>query len=141
MEPFYPDLGQEDVHDISADLTGGRQRIPSFIGDAQGIKPIGRIGREAEQNVGGGVGIVLVQADFGAQKVKAPMRWQECAVGMSWLVVNGKTRPISFGNEAQGIKKMGDRPSMDCEGRSRAFIRVPPGFKGSRCGNGRCRIL
>lgn len=47
-------------------LTGRRQRIPSFVGEAQGIEPIGGIGGESELNVRGVVGIVLVQTDFGA---------------------------------------------------------------------------
>ena len=47
-------------------LTGRRQRIPSFVGDAQGIEPIAGIVGEGELNVRDVVAIILVQTDFGA---------------------------------------------------------------------------
>ena len=69
------------------------------------------------------------------------MRWKKGAVGMNWLVVNGKTSSISLGEKTHRIKKMADCPTINGEGRGRAFIRVPPGFKGGVCGDGRGRIL
>lgn len=122
-------------------LTGRRQRIPLFGGDAQGIEPIAGIGGEREYNIRGIVAIVLVQTDFGAQKVNAAMCWKKRAVGMSWLVVNGKTSPISLGGKIDHIKKMADRPTMNNEWRSRAVIHVPPVFKGGGCSDGWGRIL
>ena len=65
-------------------LARGRQRIPSLVGDAQGIKPIAGISGEGEHHVRGSVGTVLVQPDLSAHKMKVAMGWKKCAVGMGW---------------------------------------------------------
>lgn len=69
------------------------------------------------------------------------MRWKKRAVGMSWLVVNRKTSPVSLGGKVDHIKKMAERSTMNNEWRSRAGIHVPPGFKGGGCGDAGGRIL
>jgi len=60
MQIFCPVMRCKGFDEISTDLTRGGERIPSFVGDAQGIEPIGGIGGQGEHHVGGGVAIVLV---------------------------------------------------------------------------------